>query len=130
MFKISHIDHVALAVTDAKGLACWYQEVLGLERRHQETWGDHPIMMCAGDTCVALFGVEDGGRPPESKVGMRHLAFRVDRQNFVRAQEQLRKLKIPFNYQDHQIAQSIYFADPREHQLELTCYEIPSSAYE
>jgi catechol 2,3-dioxygenase-like lactoylglutathione lyase family enzyme len=48
MLKIEHLDHVALAVKDLKRSAQWYQEVLGLERRYQEAWGEVPTMLGAG----------------------------------------------------------------------------------
>lgn len=55
MIKIDHIDHVALNVKDLKLAIKWYQEVLGLERRYQEFWGEVPAMLCAGNTCIAIF---------------------------------------------------------------------------
>ena len=55
VFTLQQIDHVALTVTDLEKSIAWYQDVLGLERRYRETWGDCPAMLCAGSTCVALF---------------------------------------------------------------------------
>jgi len=39
VFRIRHIDHVALTVKDVERSVAWYHDVLGLERRHQEVWG-------------------------------------------------------------------------------------------
>jgi len=39
MMLLSQLDHIALSVTDLARSAEWYQSVLGLERRFQETWG-------------------------------------------------------------------------------------------
>ena len=55
---------------------------------------------------------------------MRHLAFRADRQNFTLAQATLQRLEIPFDFQDHQIAHSIYFRDPDGNSLEITTYDL------
>jgi catechol-2,3-dioxygenase len=55
---------------------------------------------------------------------MRHVAFQVDRINFVNAQETLRSRGIEFAFQDHSISQSIYFQDPDGYELELTTYEL------
>jgi len=55
MFALQQIDHVALSVTDLEKSVAWYQDVLGLERRYREAWGNYPVMLCAGSTCVALF---------------------------------------------------------------------------
>lgn len=126
MFKIDHLDHVALAVKDLKRSAQWYQEVLGLERRYQEAWGDVPTMLCAGNTCIALFPTatpQPAPAPSDNTIAMRHLAFRVNRKNFEQAQKELQNRVIAFAFEDHEIAQSIYFSDPDGHRLELTTYE-------
>src|SRR5215468_589042 len=103
MLALSQLDHVALSVSDPLRSAEWYRSVLGLERRFQETWGDQPIMMCAGGTCIALFRAkllaEASSTPP--RIAMLHVAFRTDRRCFQLAQAELRALKIPFEFQDH-----------------------------
>jgi catechol 2,3-dioxygenase-like lactoylglutathione lyase family enzyme len=124
MFHLTQIDHVALAVSDPLKSAHWYHSVLGLERRHQAVWGDHPVMMCIGNTCVALFPAGTSQPAPTAGLAMRHLAFRADRQNFSLAQATLRRLEIPFDFQDHQIAHSIYFRDPDGYSLEITTYDL------
>lgn len=125
--RVEGIDHVALSVSDVGRSVRWYSDVLGLERRHPE-WGNVPAMVCAGQTCVALF---ENGDPAARQIAdedgwlaMRHLAFRVDRQMFDRAQEELRAAEIEYDFQDHDIAHSIYFGDPDGHMLELTTYEV------
>lgn len=50
-------------------------------------------------------------------------AFRVSRENFQRAQLELRAHEITFEFQDHQISHSIYFFDPDRYEIELTTYE-------
>jgi catechol 2,3-dioxygenase-like lactoylglutathione lyase family enzyme len=124
--EIAHIDHVAIAVSDVERSIEWFRDVLGMERRHPE-WGTEPAMMCAGDTCVALFAVEgEQQRPPPGRdaIAMRHLAFRTDRAGFERAQEELAARGIHFDFMDHETAHSIYFADPDGHRLEITTYEL------
>ena len=125
MMTLSQIDHVALAVREPAKSAEWYRSVLGLERRHQQVWGDWPIMMCAGETCLALFPAKgDKIAGPSPNVAMRHLAFRVDKKNFALAQAELQRRQIAFEFQDHQIAHSIYFHDPDGYQLEITTYDL------
>jgi catechol 2,3-dioxygenase-like lactoylglutathione lyase family enzyme len=123
--EIAQIDHVAIAVADVERSIDWYRDVLGLERRHAE-WGNEPAMVCAGETCVALFALEGGSEPAPGRgsVAMRHLAFRVDRDGFERAQEELAERGIQFDFMDHETAHSIYFADPDGHRLEITTYEL------
>jgi catechol 2,3-dioxygenase-like lactoylglutathione lyase family enzyme len=123
--EIAHIDHVAIAVTDVQRSIDWYRDVLGMERRHLE-WGTEPAMVCAGATCIALFAIEGETEPAPGRnaIAMRHLAFSVDRAGFERAQEELGERRIDFEFMDHEIAHSIYFADPDGHRLEITTYEL------
>jgi len=121
------IDHVALAVRDVARSAAWYVEVLGLERFHEDRFGDFPAIVGIGTTSVALFPIRgDRVQPPPGKdtVAMRHVAFRADHGSFRTAQAHLKKLGISFEFQDHDIAHSIYFLDPDGHQIEITTYEI------
>ena len=126
MFRVNRLDHVALTVRDVQKSVAWYRDVFGLERRHAETWGDYPVMMCAGDTALALFeakGPVSNALDSRGAAIMRHVAFQVDRVNFVKAQETLRERGIEFAFQDHSISQSIYLRDPDGYELELTTYE-------
>src|SRR4030095_2052950 len=103
MFRVNRLDHVALTVRDVHRSIAWYSDVLGLERRHEETWGDYPVMMFAGDTALALFQARGPvSAAPDSRAAaiMRHVAFQVDRINFVKAQETLQSRGIEFAFQD------------------------------
>lgn len=126
MFQLEGIDHVAIAVRDVRRSVDWYQNILGLERRHQDVWGDHPAMMGSGTTAIALFPVagDHPQAPGRDALAMRHLAFRATAAAFVEAQRTLRQHGIAFEFQDHQIAHSIYFDDPDGHQIEITTYAI------
>jgi len=127
VFRLEGIDHVALTVRDVAHSVAWYQEVLGLERRYEEAWGNHPAVVCAGNTCLALFpcgAAEPGPTPDRNAIAMQHFAFRVDRSNFEAAQIALRERGIAFQFQDHAISHSIYFSDPDGHRLEITTYEV------
>lgn len=126
MIKIHQIDHVALAVKDVKRASRWYQEVLGLERRYEEAWGEVPTMMCVGNACLALFPTKTREPKPvtdDDTIAMRHLAFRASRKNFEQAKTELRNRGIAYEFQDHDIAHSIYFSDLDGHRLEITTYE-------
>lgn len=128
MFVLKQIDHVALTVRDVARSIAWYRDILGLERRHEDVWGDAPAMMYAGDTALALFPASAGVvfEAPDARATaiMRHLAFQVDEANFIKAQETLRARGVDFVFQDHSISRSIYFLDPDGYELELTTYEL------
>ena len=132
MFQIKHIDHVALTVKDLERSIAWYRDILGLTRRHQDAWGDEPAMLFAGETGVALFPAATSNPNPaperRNSTIMRHLAFQVDRANFLRAQAELRGRGIEFAFEDHQIAHSIYLNDPDGYEIELTTYELDGAS--
>jgi len=120
-FRVEGLDHVAIAVGDQRSSEEWYREVLGLEREHADAWGDTPVALMAEGSGVALFGSGPSGK---ATVGLRHIAFRVDRDNFEAAQEELRRRGIGFEFQDHGVSHSVYFQDPDGFQLELTTYDV------
>jgi len=125
-FALEGLDHVALAVRDVDRSAAWYCDVLGLERRHADVWGDHPAVVGIGTTSLALFPVEGPvprPRPGRDVLSMRHVAVRVNASNFAGAQRALEARGIQWTFQDHQIAHSIYFHDPDGHEIEITTYE-------
>jgi len=124
MIKVDGLDHVAIAAKDVTRSMEWYREVLGLERRHEEAWGDVPVMMCSGNTCVAIFPLNDD--QPAATKGPRvlHIAFRADRVTFDQAQRDLKARGIEFEFSDHDIAHSIYFRDPDGYKIEITTYEV------
>lgn len=125
--KIQNLDHIAITVRDVHRSRDWYCEVLGLEQRYADVWGDVPTFVCAGETGIALFPAsvnEPKASPGRDTIAMRHFAFRVDRSNFERAKRELNARGTGFEFQDHTISHSIYFDDPDGHQLELTTYEL------
>ena len=127
MFKIEALDHVALAVRDVERSAEWYADVLGFKRQHEGMWDGVPIFVGNGDAAIALFpACEEIGSMSHDRAAVRalHFAFRADRENFLRAQGELKKRAIPFDFQDHEISHSIYFRDLDGHQIEITTYEL------
>ena len=127
MFKIEALDHVALSVRDVERSARWYADVLGFKQEHEGMWDGVPIFVGNGAAAIALFPVRDkAGSTSHDRAAVRtlHFAFRTDRENFLRAQDELKKRAIPFDFQDHEISHSIYFRDPDGHQIEITTYEL------
>ena len=94
MFKIKALDHVALAVRDVERSAKWYADVLGFKREHEGMWHGVPIFIGNGDAAIALFPArEEIGSMSYDRAAVRtlHFAFRTDRQNFLHAQDELKK---------------------------------------
>jgi catechol 2,3-dioxygenase-like lactoylglutathione lyase family enzyme len=127
MFSVEGIDHIALAVRDVERSVAWYKDVLGLERRYEDAWGNYPAVVGVGTTSIALFpvtGVEPKPSPSRDVLAMRHFAFRTDRANFDSARRELNQRGIPLESQHHGISESIYFHDPDRHEVEITTYEL------
>ena len=127
MFEIDALDHVALSVLDVARSTQWYTEVLGFERLHEDKWNGIPVFVGNAAAAVALFPAsEEAGSASTDRAGVRtlHFAFRTNRENFSRAQDELKKRAISFEFQDHEISHSIYFRDPDGHQIEITTYEL------
>jgi catechol 2,3-dioxygenase-like lactoylglutathione lyase family enzyme len=125
--QLDGIDHVALAVSDVEQSAQWYIDVLGFERRYDGMWEGIPTFIGKENTAIALFPMRNGhSKSPARSSGIRmlHLAFRANRENFLGAQQELKKRGIEFEFQDHEISHSIYFRDPDGHHLEITSYQI------
>ena len=125
--QLEGIDHVALAVRDIERSANWYIEVLGFERWYDGMWKGIPAFIGKGNTAIALFPRRNGhSTSPARSSGIRilHLAFRANRENFLGAQQELKKRGIKFEFQDHEISHSIYFRDPDGHELEITTYDL------
>lgn len=125
--QLEGIDHLAMGVRDVERSATWYIEVLGFERLHEGMWNGVPTFIGKGNTGIALFPVNPDAKSTAStrrEIRMLHLAFRANRENFLAAQQELKRRGIKFEFQDHEIAHSIYFHDPDGHQLEITTYEL------
>jgi catechol 2,3-dioxygenase-like lactoylglutathione lyase family enzyme len=128
MFAADRIDHVGFTARDLEGLAHWYETVFGMTRVHADAWPDvddgHPLVLCAGAVCVALFRAREGvaPRPAEPADPNEHLALALDRGNFEQARIDLDSLGIAYDVWDHGACDSLYLSDPEGHQIELTTY--------
>ena len=78
-FKISGVDHPAVAATDVDKLADWYCEVLGYEKyfRHDKpVW----ILRAPDNTLLEIMPIDNTARPTRTTwtPGWSHVAMRVE----------------------------------------------------
>ena len=74
--------------------AQWYADVLGFKREHEGMWNGVPVFIGNGAAAIALFPARDkAGSMSHDRAAVRtlHFAFRTDRKNFLRAQDELKK---------------------------------------
>jgi catechol 2,3-dioxygenase-like lactoylglutathione lyase family enzyme len=122
--RLEQIDHVALRCASPEATKEWYVNMLGFEHVFPGQWSGVPIFLRLGSTFLALFPQKQPTQRP-SEVRVSHLAFRAATYpDFRAAQEWLQARGVSFEFQDHEISHSIYFADPDEFQLEITTYDL------
>jgi len=120
--RLEALDHVGLTVADVPASAAWYQEVLGLQRVHEKTWGEFPAVLEANGSGVALFPRTEGHEvAPDDP--LRHVGFRTSRRGLEEARAELTVRGVPFDVGDYGIAWSVYFTDPDGYLVEITTYE-------
>jgi lactoylglutathione lyase len=124
--RLEALDHVGLVVSDMDRSVRWYEQVLGLERAHEEAWGDYPAVLVRGASGVALFP----GAPeqPSTFGSLPHVAFRASGRDYEQARSELRAAGIDFRESDHKVARSLYLLDPDAHLIEITTYDVGAQA--
>jgi glyoxylase I family protein len=82
---ISAVHHLGLTVTDVDGSAAWYERVLGFERTegYASADGERRKIFLRHDHLGVRVGLTEHSSGPqerfdETRVGLDHLAFRVD----------------------------------------------------
>jgi catechol-2,3-dioxygenase len=120
--SLDRIDHIHVQVADRARAERWYAEVLGLSRMAQlESWatGGGPLTLANASGTIHLALFERAPEPSRSTV-----AFGVAAAEFVAWRRHLEsRLGRSIEAVDHQLAWSIYFADPDGNPYEITTYE-------
>jgi catechol-2,3-dioxygenase len=121
------VDHIHVFVQDRKAAEGWYSRVMGLSRSPGlEFWaeGGGPLtLQDSADTVhIALFE-----RMPQANRAT--VALRTSAQGLHAWQVHLSSFpEIKVNFEDHQVAVSIYFTDPDGNPYEITTYEYEAFA--
>ena len=118
-----------MGVRNIKRSAKWYIDVLGFERLHDGMWNGVPTFVGKGNTGIALFPANQEKRAKTTDIAK----FECFIWRFARtgksldAQGELKKRGIKFEFQDHEIAHSIYFRDPDGHSWKLRVTRLSSA---
>jgi catechol 2,3-dioxygenase-like lactoylglutathione lyase family enzyme len=125
--KLERLDHFGIDVTNLERSERFYTQVLGLSVVAR--FGDQVLMQCA-DQNLAIFHTSRPPLSPQERaariahpLGQSHHAFRVSREDFMQAREQLAaggfESAPPIDWGDHDC---IYFLDPDGNLLEIVSY--------
>lgn len=128
--NLEQIDHVALRCASLEVTKDWDVSTLGFEHVYPGHGGGVPIFLRLGTTFLTLFPEKENQQPaPNGRAW--HLALRATTYaDFQSAQTELRDRGVSFQFKDHEISHSIYFADPDGFLLEVTTYDLPKNSHE
>jgi extradiol dioxygenase family protein len=106
--EITIIDHLGINITDLNRSAEWYMRVFGFEIIHKwtTTW-----MIGKGQIRIGLFQ-RPNATPVEdldNTIAITHLAFLTDTDGFGKAQDELKKLGVPFDPPEIRVSRTQYF---------------------
>lgn len=125
VMHLAQIDHLALRCVSPEATRDWYVRTLGFEPAFPGE--GYPLMLRLGTTYLALFP-QKPNQPPASNGQAWHLALRAAAYaDFEAAQAELQALGVAFQFSDHRISHSIYFADPDGFLLEITTYDLAAA---
>ena len=131
-FQLIFLDHVAIRVKDIDASVAWHKKVLGLKCYQLPEWGDFPIFMLSGKTCIALFPANTNDPKLETtskNVKIDHFAFQVSNEAFSKARKHYENLGLSYSFQDHHYFHSIYTKDLDRHTVELTTLVVNADTF-
>jgi catechol 2,3-dioxygenase-like lactoylglutathione lyase family enzyme len=111
---ITGLNHITLAVRDAEESFHFYTQVLGL--RPVARWPKGAYLL-AGDVWIAL--VVDSAAREHVLPEYTHIAFTVSPTDFPSLRRQLQQADVPTWQENRTEGESLYFADPNGHKLEI-----------
>jgi len=121
------VDHIHVFVQDRKAAEAWYSRVMGLSRSPGlEFWaadgGPLTLQDSANTVHIALF-------ERERQANRATVALRTSAEGLSAWQSHLATFpEMKVNFEDHQVAVSIYFSDPDGNPFEITTYECEAFA--
>jgi catechol-2,3-dioxygenase len=119
---IDRIDHIHVFVSDRVRAEEWYSRVLGFQRVPDlEFWAADggPLTISNADSTVHIALFKGSSQPNRATIAMA-----VSGESLVHWQAHLQDvLNVPINPVDHDVAWSLYFADPDGNPYEIVSYD-------
>ena len=120
--QIESLGHVVIKVRDVERSEAFYNGVLGLPIVARSQRSPMTFFSLGDHHDFAIVGLGDDAEPASGNtVGLAHVAFKIG-DSFDELKEAKRLLDdahIPCAPVDHEVTQSLYFADPDGNQVEL-----------
>ena len=120
--QIESLGHVVIKVRDVERSEAFYNGVLGLPVVARSTRGPMTFFSLGDHHDFAILAVGDDAESPGGKaVGLAHVAFKIGTtlDELKDAKQHLDERGIESAPVDHEVTQSLYFADPDGNQVEL-----------
>ena len=120
--KIEGLGHVVIKVCNLEKAEAFYQGILGMPVIARSSEASMSFFSLGNHHDFALMALGDSAEKPSPKsTGLAHVAFKIgnDLDTLREAQAHLTNAGIQAAPVDHEVTQSLYFADPDGNQVEL-----------
>lgn len=120
--RIESLGHVVIKVRDVERSEAFYNGVLGLPIVARSARGPMTFFSLGDHHDFAIVGLGDDAEPASGKTpGLAHVAFKIGNslKELKDAKRVLDEAGIQCAPVDHEVTQSLYFADPDGNQVEL-----------
>ncbi|MYD97482.1 MAG: VOC family protein [Gammaproteobacteria bacterium] len=120
--RIESLGHVVIKVRDVERSEAFYNGVLGLPIVARSDRGPMTFFSLGDHHDFAIAGIGDDAEPANGKTpGLAHVAFKIGNslEQLKDAKRLLDEAGIQCAPVDHEVTQSLYFADPDGNQVEL-----------
>jgi len=117
----THINHVAIKVTDVNRSLTFYKEILGLKVLEQTKTKVH-LTVDGRSPLITLISLDNPEKNPNKTTGLYHFALLLpSRDDLAQFLQHLLDHRIPFGASDHHVSEAIYLNDPDGNGIEVYC---------
>lgn len=116
--KVTGFNHVTIRVKDLNKSLAFYRDLLGMELVHL---GRRDVYLSWGGAWVCLIEIQDALEHSKKRVGIDHIAFSIDEEDFPEAVRRLQEANVTFVREPIKRGggYSVQFLDPDSTVIEL-----------